>query len=241
MLLGAWNYAGSVQAGLGVFPVAWSNDPLSCMAAPAGMGRMEFFEVAATGRIAENEPRGYVAAVLPLGLSGFHLGTGAGWNNLNSTGTAQLSGCYVIAGDPIGFMEGLFGPSITTGVSTRYQYTDSIGGSSFDIDAGFQFSLFPSFALGMNYTDILNDPVLTTGFSHVFNRNLKAHTSFSDDNWQVGCELMVTKVFRLYSGTDGEDVNAGFGLSSGKWNFGYGAVLQEIGIEHTLSISRRFQ
>ncbi len=211
------------------------------MAAPAGMGRIEFFEVAATAGVSDNEPSGSVAAVMPLGLSGFHIGTGAGWDNVSRTGTAQMSGSYVVAGDPIGFMEGLFGPSITTGVSARYEFADSTGDNSFDVDAGFQFSLFPSFALGMMYTDIIEDRRLTTGFSHVFNRNLKAHFSLSEDYWQTGCELMVTRSFRVYSGTDGENVNAGVRLSRGKWNFGYGAELLENAVEHRIGISRRFQ
>ncbi|MCD4707461.1 MAG: hypothetical protein K8S62_06960 [Candidatus Sabulitectum sp.] len=223
-----------------MFPAAWSNDPVSCMAAPAGMGRIEFFEVAAAGGITNDEPSGSVAAVMPLGGSGFHLGTGAAWDNDCRTGIAQLSGSYVVAGDPIGFMEGLFGPSIAVGASVRYQYADSTDEKSLDLDAGFQFSLFPSLALGMTCTDITEDRRFTTGFSHVFNRNLKAHTSFSDDNWQVGCELMVTRALRVYSGTDGDNVNAGAGLSRGEWNFGYGAVLHRNGIEHRFGISRRF-
>lgn len=240
MLVGVWNFTGPVQAGLGVFPVAWSNDPVSCMAAPAGMGRIEFLEVVATAGITHNEPSGSVAAVMPLGGSGFQLGTAAGWDNNHRTGTAQLSVGYVVAGDPIGFMEGLFGPSITTGVSARYLYADSTGDNSFDFDAGFQFSLFPSFALGMLFSDIINDRVLTAGFSHVFNKNLKAHTTFSDDNWQVGCELMVKRTLRVYTGTDGDDVNAGVRFSPGQWNYAYGAVLHKNSIEHRIGISRRF-
>lgn len=230
-----------MQTGVGVFPAAWSNDPVSCMAVPAGMGRLEFFELAAMVGITDDEPSGYVAAVKPLGRSGFHLGAGAGWDNDCRKGIAQLSGSYVIAGDPIGFMEGLFGPSITTGVSVRYQYADSTGDNLYDLDAGFQFSLFPSFALGMTYNDIIENRKLTTGFSHVFNKNLTAHTSLSDDNWQVGCELKITRALRLYSGTDGDNVNAGVRFSPGRWDFGYGAVLHENAVEHRFGITRRFQ
>ncbi len=209
------------------------------MAAPAGMGRIEFFQVSAAGGFSDNEPSGCVAAVLPLGGSGFDLGTGAAWDNRLNTGTAQLSGSYVVAGDPIGFMEGLFGPSITTGVSARYQYADSTGDNSFDVDAGFQFSLFPSFALGMTYTDIIEDRIITAGFSHVFNRNLKAHAAVRDHKWEVGCELTVSRSLKIYSGTDSHTVNAGLGISAGEWEYGYGAVLHKNGIEHRLGISRR--
>ncbi len=211
------------------------------MAAPAGMGRVEFLEISVNAGLGKNESSGCAAAVIPVGLSGFHIGTGAGWNSYSDTGTFQLSGSYVIAGDPIGFMAGLFGPSMATGVSARYQYADSTGEDNFDVDAGFQFSLFPSFALGMNFTDILEDRTLTTGFSHVFNRNLKAHTTFGDGNWQIGCELAVTRALKLYSGTGGEDFNAGVSFAMESWNFGYGAMFHENEIQHKFGISRRFQ
>jgi len=239
-LLGVWNFVGPVQTGLGVFPVAWSNDPVSSMAAPAGMGRVEFFEVTAIGGVLGSEPSGAVAAVLPVGASGFHVGSAAGWNAEEGVGAAQISGSYILAGDPIGFMEGLFGPSITTGVSARYQFSDSTDGNTFDLDAGIQFSLFPSFAVGMLYTDIVNNRVLTTGFSQVFNRNFKAHAGYGNNRWQVGCELMVTRKFRVYSGVDSGNVHAGAGFSSQHWSFGYGAVLHENAIEHSFGVSRRF-
>lgn len=211
------------------------------MAAPAGMGRVEFLEITVNAGLSNNESSGSAAAVMPVGLSGFHIGTGAGWNSYSGTGTFQLSGSYVIAGDPIGFMAGLFGPSIATGVSARYQYADSTGEGVIDVDAGFQFSLFPSFALGMSFTDILEDRTLTTGFSHVFNRNFKAHTAFGHDNWQIGCELAVTRALKLYSGTGGKDFNAGVSFFMESWNFGYGAMFHENEIQHKFGISRRFQ
>lgn len=228
------------MTGLGVFPAAWSDDPVSCMAAPAGMGRIEFTEVSVSGGITSNEPSGALAAVIPLGLSGVSIGSGAGWNNLSKTGMLQVSGCYVVAGDPIGFMEGLFGPSISTGVSVRYEYADSTGENKFDADAGFQFSLFPSFALGMICTDIIEDPVLVTGFSHVFNRNLTVHAGFSEEAWQVGCELAVTRSFRVFSGTDGDNLNAGMSVSSGELEYSYGSVLHENAIEHSIGVTGRF-
>ncbi|MCK5785313.1 MAG: hypothetical protein KAH54_02000 [Candidatus Sabulitectum sp.] len=204
------------------------------------MGRLEFLQVSSVGGLSEEKPSGAVAAVVPLGESRFTLGTGAGWDDFLRIGTAQLSGSYTAAGDPIGFMEGLFGPSISVGVSTRYQYADSTGESFFDVDAGFQFSLFPSSALGMTYTDIIEDRLFAMGFSHVFNRNLKAHASLCEGDWQVGCELQITRVLRLFSGADGEAVNAGLSFSPGEWDYGYGAVLHEGSVEHRLGVSRRF-
>lgn len=204
------------------------------------MGRLEFLEIALNGGIADDKISGVVAAVMPLGTSGFHMGTGIGWDHKYRTGTAQLSSSYVLRGDPIGFMEGLFGPSITTGVSVRYTYADSVEEHSFDTDAGFQFSLFPSFALGMNYTDIINDPELVTGFSHVFNKNMKTHVSFTDSDWNIGCELMITRALQVYSGTNGDLVNAGFKFSWEQWNCSYGSILHRNAVEYKFGVSRRF-
>ncbi len=241
-MIGIGILTGTAQTGIGVFPAAWSDDAFSCMQSPAGMGRIEFLEVAATGLVTDDHGSGSFAAVQPLGLSGFHVGVGAGWNSINNTGTGQVSGSYIIAGDPIGFMAGLFGPSLTTGFSARYLHSDSSEVNSFDCDAGVQFSLFPSSAVGVSVINILDNRVFTTGFSHVFNRNLIVHTALSEGKWQVGAGLMITRKLQLYAGTNKKNnVHSGFTFSNGNWKFGYGAVFQENSVNHVFGLSRRFQ
>lgn len=238
-----WEFPGSVYTGLAVQPAAWSNDPFSCMSAPAGMGRIEFLETATSFKLSDENYSGAAVVVLPVGHTGFHTAAAMAWDNKSQRGTGQISGSYIVTGDPIGFMEGLFGPSITLGFSSRYIFADSIPEElgSFDIDAGFQFSLFPSFAIGMMYTDILNNREITTGFTNVFNRNLKGHVAFTDDSWQVGCELSVTRYLKVFSGTDTEHVHAGLLYSFGKWKSDYAVILHENAIEHSIGLSRRFQ
>ncbi len=216
---------------------------MSCMSAPAGMGRIEFTETTASFKVSDNDFSGAAAVILPIGDTKFHTGVAMLWNNEQGVGTAQISGSYIVTGDPIGFMEGLFGPSITVGFSSRYIFADSMpeDSSSFDIDAGFQFSLFPSFAIGMMGTDILNNREITTGFSNVFNRTLKGHVSFTEDSWQVGCELSISRFFRVFSGTDTKNVHAGLLYSFGSWKSDYAVILHENAIEHSVGLSRRFQ
>jgi len=209
------------------------------MAAPAGLGRIEFPQVSATAGITDNEPSGCVAAAMPLGLSGFSIGAGGGWDKSTATGNGQVSGCYVVTGDPIGFMEGLFGPSITVGASARYSYSRNTSDKAFDVDGGFQFSLFPSIALGMTCTDIFNDAVFRTGISHVFNRSLKIHASYGNETWQSGAELTVSKALCVYSGTDGHTMNAGLTISAAGWKCGYGAEFHENAIEHRIGLTWR--
>ena len=210
------------------------------MSAPAGLGRLVSLTVEAAGDYRMEEGSAGIAAGMPLGTGGFSAGAGAGWNGNSRQGIFQISGCYVVAGDPIGFMEGLFGPSITTGVSASVNYSDSTGSAEAGVDAGFQFSLFPSFALGMNWTDVTGESVLRTGFSHVFNRNLIVHANYGDDTWQCGGELTVSSPLKIYAGTDGKTLNSGFSLRFSDWLVSYGAEFSEESIEHGAGVSRRF-
>lgn len=213
------------------------------MAAPAGMGRIEFMEAAASFKLADDDFAGATALVFPVGQTGFHTGAALAFDNKSQSGVAQIAGSYIVTGDPIGFMQGLYGPSITVGFSSRYLFADSLpeDSSSFDVDAGFQFSLFPSFAIGMMFTDILNNYEVTTGFTNVFNRNLKGHVAFTEDSWQVGCELSITRYFKVFSGTDSHNVHGGLSYSFGNWKSDYALILHENAIEHSFGLSRRFQ
>jgi len=236
-----WSFHSPLWTGLGVHPASWSQSPVSCMAAPAGLSRIQSMTLESSMNL-KNEANNWCAAGgMPLGNGGFRAGAGAGWNGEDGNGIFQLSGGYVVTGDPIGFMEGLFGPSITTGASASMNYTDSTGKADFTFDWGFQFSLFPSFALGMNISDVAGERILRTGFSHVFNRSLKLHFNHGDGEWQAAAELTATPELRLCSGTDGRCLNAGITYSTGGWCGGYGAVFREESIEHTFGISRRLQ
>jgi hypothetical protein len=238
-LTSVWNIQDPVWTGLGVNPSSWSNTPVSCMAAPAGLSRLESLHIETAIGLRNGGQNWSVAGGMPLGEGRFSAGAGAGWEGDTERGTVQLSAGYVVTGDPIGFMEGLFGPSISTGASASVTYMDSTRSTDVSFDCGFQFSLFPSFALGMNVSDVAGDPVLRSGFSHVFNRSLKLHLNHGDGLWQAGAELTASPALKLYSGTDGHSLNAGFSYSTGSWTGGYGAVFLEESIVHTFGVSRR--
>ncbi len=209
------------------------------MSAPAGLGRIAGLQAESAWGYGEDAHSYAAAAAMPLGTGGFSAGAGGGWNGANHSRFFQLSGCYVLTGDPIGFMEGLFGPSITTGASAGVS-TDSTGSTEACIDLGLQFSLFPSFALGLSYSDASADGVFRTGFSHVFNRNLLVHVNYGDETWQAGAELTVRPAFKLLSGTDGQGLNCGFSLSRENWTLAYGARFMENSIAHGAGVSRGF-
>lgn len=210
------------------------------MSAPAGLGRMGRLQAESVWGYSDGEQAFAAAAVMPLGTGGFSAGAGGGWNGALHDRFFQLSGSYVLTGDPIGFMEGLFGPSVTTGASAGV-HTDSTGSTEASFDLGLQFSLFPSFALGVNCSDVSGSRIFKTGFSHVFNRNLLIHVNYGDETWQAGAELTVKPAFKLFSGTDGRGLNCGASLSRGEWTLSYGARLLENTIDHGAGISRGFQ
>jgi len=239
-LTSAWSIRSPGETGLGVHPASWSNTPLSCLTAPAGLGRLGEFQIQVTLGVPGDGYTAAAAAARPLG-KGFTAGAGGGWNETDGSGLFQLSSCYVITGDPIGFMEGLYGPSITAGAAATATYNDSTGSSDVSFDSGIQFSLFPSFALGLNCTDIAGEASFTTGFSHVFNRNLRVHVSYSRDMWRGGAELTVKPFLQLLAGTDGSGFNGGLLYRWGTWTGSYGAAFLESSIEHSFGLSRRFR
>lgn len=204
------------------------------------MGRIGELQVEAAGQYKGYNGSVFTAAVMPLGSGGFTGGAGAGWNGDQGRGEFQISTCYVVTGDPIGFMEGLYGPSVTTGASACAVYTDSTEEMDVTFDCGLQFSLFPSFALGLNCSDLAGDAVFNTGFSHVFNRSLKIHVNYGDESWQGGAELKVKPVLSLFSGTDGSSLSCGILFIHDRWAAEYGACFLETSIEHSLGLSGRF-
>jgi hypothetical protein len=139
-------------------------------------------------------------------------------------------------------MEGLYGPSVTAGVSVAGVFGDSADSPDQRVDLGVQFSLFPSFAVGVQNTDLFGEAVFNTGFSHVFNRSLEIHVNYGDDTWQGGAELTVSSLLSILAGTDGNSLNAGFELAPGTaWKAGYAVEFREDSLTHTLGIQRSFQ
>ena len=209
------------------------------MSAPGVMGRRGETSIQVSLGVPGKDVSAAAAAVTPLG-KGFTAGAGAEWNGAGDKGLFQLSSCYVITGDPIGFMEGLYGPSITAGASVSAGYDDSTRSSEVSFDCGVQLSLFPSFALGVNCSDLAGEAVFRTGFSHVFNRSLRIHVNYGSDKWQGGGELTVKPFFRILAGTDGSSFNGGFAYSLERWTASYGARFLETSVEHSIGLTGRF-
>ncbi|PIE53124.1 hypothetical protein CSA37_03215 [Candidatus Fermentibacteria bacterium] len=211
------------------------------MSAPAGLCRIERLTVQLAGAYIHGESAYSAAAVLPFNGRKYGLGAGFHLDGNSDCVRFRLAGAYVITGDPIGFMEGLFGPSITAGFSAGADYYTEADSIRENLDCGFQFSLFPSFALGMTLEDVTDDRILRAGFSHVFNRYMTAHVNYGKSQWQGGAELHVSSVLSLTAGTDGELLNSGLSWTGGNWQVSYSASLSSDTVSHSMGILRRWE
>ena len=235
------------EAGCAVGPAAWAASVSSALDTPAGLVRIEGWEcfsgISAPGfdnglRITAGggwNPGPFAAA--------FGLGLGEGEGESPDTLVAVLSAAKVLIGNPIGFMEGLFGPSISFGGFVEFVHTSRdtteaciLGGG------GVQFSVFPSFAMGVNgsHLRISGDSPWEQsweyGITHVFNRDIRGHLTFSGGDVAAGTDLTLMDGLRISTGTDGSSWSIGTGVETGRFTIDYGLDMKGSGVVHTLSI-----
>jgi len=231
---GAWSSGCAVQ------PYSWSDDALSCRIAPAGLVRLEGWRAGLSGRLdGSGETPG-----LSLGVAGFRagrvvLGAGAGWSEAGGADTLDLglAAAATLRGDPIGFMEGVFGPSISVGSSLAWTRTGE-GEGCLSASIGLQFSIFPTIAVGADCSglrlagDRLVERILGYGVTCVYDRSFRAHLSVRDGRPAVGGELAVTDRLTVRTGSDGSLWVAGLAVPVGDLEFAYSVSLSGSGAVH---------
>jgi hypothetical protein len=155
-----------------------------------------------------------------------------------------LSLAKVITGNPIGFMEGLFGPNISAGGYIEMVHTSGdSGGTSLLGGGGLQFSVFPSSAVGVTGRNLLISGERTSeaeweyGITHVFNRDIRGHLTLREGDVEVGADLVLMQDFRISTGTDGSSWSMGAGLETGRFILDYGLDIDRDGVAHTLSVT----
>jgi hypothetical protein len=234
------------EAGCAAGPAAWAATASASMDTPAGLVRTEGWESFAGVRSAESG-------------DGFRFTAGGGWNpgpvasaiglgyapgeeGTADTLVASLSAGRVLTGNPIGFMEGLFGPSISVG--GYLQLTSlSTGGAGLSGGGGMQFSVFPSFAVGMAARDFriagdgFGDGSWEYGITHVFNRDIRGHLTISGGDVSAGADLALAGGVRVSTGTDGGGWSMGAGLDAGRFTVDYGLGMTGSGVTHTLTVT----
>ncbi len=202
--------------GRGVHPAAWAFGPMQLPDAPAGLSRLTGPEVGAWYWGAGNGPGAVgLAGGIPLaegrfagGLSAYVEGEG-----LDRFG-AMAGGSWVITGDPIGFMEGLFGPSLVLGASAGVMEE---GAGVFPVgDGSLQLSLFPSFALGASCLwKHGKRPEGHFGFTHVFNRAFTVNAGISGGDPEIGAVLSLSPGLCISAGTGGSLWHTGVSVGIG--------------------------
>lgn len=248
--LGSWFRPGTAgMVSVASWPSSWGSSPSTAYESPAGISRIEGIEIATScsfmearyAAISAGSKTGPVYAAIDLGLLEEREDPPDAADELVS---ATLACAWVVTGDPVGFIEGFFGPSIAIGASTRGVFGDD-GGDMLLGSAGLQFSVFPTFSIGVAGIDIPLavpdsadiDVETHWGATYIFSRELRLHASLSGGDTAFGAELAVAPWLEARTGSDGESWNAGASLSSGRFTLDYGVVLDDSSTGHAFSLS----
>jgi hypothetical protein len=239
---------GPAAGGCATSPYAWSNDASSCLLAPAGLVRLTAAQLSVFSTASDLDNNNiFAAAAFKLGSE--HYGAAAGWIRSESrpdTLQATLAFARTLKGDPIGFMEGVFGPSISIGGSLGMTVTDSDSGENgkmLSADLGFQFSVFPTIAIGATvsnmrlYGDNLRDRVIGYGISTVFDKRFRGHFSVTAGRSALGFDLVINDWLTVRTGTGGSSWNAGATIEHGWLKLDWAMILNEFDCKQILGIS----
>jgi len=190
-----------------------------------------------------------IFAVSAFELGGNHYGAAAGWIRSESepdTVQVALIAAKTLKGDPVGFMEGVFGPSISIGGTLGLTVTDDGADNYSDMlsaDLGFQFSVFPTVAIGANvsnlrlYGDSLWERVIGYGFSTVFDRKFRGHFTVTNGKSALGFDLNVNDWFTVRTGSDGSSWNAGVSFEHEWLKLDWAVILNDHDCMQVLGIS----
>lgn len=237
-----------VTAGSASGPYAWSDDVLSCLRAPQGLVRLtgSRFGIYSTASDLDNN-NVFGAGAFSTGER--HFAAAAGLVRSESfpdTVMVSVSAARTVRGDPIGFMEGVFGPSISLGGTLGVVLTESGSGDAERMlyaDGGFQFSVFPTIAIGATVSNLritgekLMARSIGYGFTTIFDKRFRGHFSVLDQRPAVGFELDVNEWLTVRSGSDGSSWNSGVSFLSSWFRIDWAAVLAESDCRQVLGIT----
>jgi len=225
-------------------PWAWSEGPAECLYAPAGIVRMTGFACSAFSSFDNGERDGLTVVGAGKILGGHYMASTMLLRGERSdTMAVSLGTARTLKGNPVGFMDGVFGPSITVGGKLEYlSPTDARGDGMLSLTAGMQFSVFPTIALGVNVSGLrlagenLAGRRVDYGFTTIFDRRFRGHFSVNAGRPAVGFELEVKEWLKTRTGSDGTSWNSGISLLLPwgvlEWGLGLGntRVVQVAGI-----------
>lgn len=196
---------------------------------------------------ASDEDNNGIYAVAATEYGSIHCGAGLGWTRSGSepdTLDASLSVAETLRGDPVGFMEGVFGPSISVGASLGYALTDETEpGNMLSASMGLQFSVFPTVAVGVNFSNLrifgdkLRDRKIGYGISTVFHRGFRGHFSVTESKPSFGFDLSINDWLSVRTGSDGSSWNAGLSAYLRSFRVDWAVMLDNHDNRQVLGIS----
>lgn len=227
-------------------PYAYADDAASCLDAPAGLVRIIGTEYTVYAVASDEDNNGLYAAVATE-LGSVHCGAGLGWTRSGSdsdTLDISVSIAETLRGDPVGFMEGVFGPSISVGASLGFASTDEIESMNMlSASLGIQFSVFPTVAIGASVSDLrlfgdnLREREIGYGFSTVFHRGFRGHFSVSGSKPSFGFDLSINDWLSARTGSDGSSWNAGLSAYYNCFRVDWAVMLDNHDNRQTLGVS----
>lgn len=236
---------GPASAGCSAYPYAWSSDPLSCLVAPAGLVRIESPQFQVMGRFdGDGSSPGIAAGAAAFSLGSMALGAGGSWMRSDDSDTLHVTvaASGVIKGDPIGFMEGIFGPSISAGGTLDWSRS-SEGENCLAASLGAQFSVFPTVAIGADVSGLrlAGDPLVSRtigyGATYIYDRDFRAHLSVRERILAIGVELAVSDHLTVRTGSDGSSWDAGLTAGLGPFSLDYAVRLDRTTASHFTGIT----
>lgn len=248
-VLAVWSRPGPAgMASVAAWPSAWGGSCSTAYEAPAGISRIEGIEISSTysdaaarsALLGAGTRVGPVYAALGLDWVGEPGEPPAGGADPVS---ATIACAWVATGDPVGFIEGFFGPCIAIGASCRAS-SGGIDGDAVLGSAGVQFAVFPTFALGVSIVDL---PAYTSedagteaethwGGTYIFSREFRVHASASGEGASLGAELAVTPWLSARTGSSGDSWNAGASVDVGAFTLDYAVILDDSSAGHVVSL-----
>lgn len=243
---------------MAVSPYSWADDPGAWMEAPACLVRAEVWEVGAFGSVGNLESEadwtedlsGTLAAVGPAGAlcAGAALSGAGGQADTLGGGVAAA---LLLTGDPVSFMEGFFGPSVSVGAALaarRMSEGDGAGGELL-VSGSAQVAFFPTFCIGLgarpSRVAAWGPDSLRSGDSYggvgasctyIFGRELRGHLGFGKGGASVGADLKVSDLLTVMAGTDGSFWGCGLSASSGRITADYGLSLTDASASHSAGL-----
>jgi hypothetical protein len=238
---------------------SWADGPSSWLEAPGCLVRAEVWEAGASGRMGGADPAGSwtddgsvrLSAAGPLGGAYAGASAAAGLGAVDTL-SASLAGAWLVTGDPVSFMEGFFGPSVSVGASLGARSVSGDDDSSGEIlaAASAQVALFPTFCLGAGTSGyrlagwgdegLRSEDAggeLAASCTYIFGRRLRGHLGFGAGGPSAGADLRVSDGLLVMTGTDGDHWSVGARAEYGRLSADYSLRLTAASAAHAGGIS----